>query len=213
MRILHTHRSGVLMALAALIMAGSAQATLIVYNETGSEFVSPMVTFDLSGTGTNGATGDILFTNPGPSTVTPPSNLQYGTFKVTCTACNDLTNPMTAAFVTFPAFTFDLVINDVTDGGTHTFVGTSTGGKVTPTSSTVTVTWLPASEVFGPTTFEIASFTNINSPGSGTPLGTSTIDGHIDEAAGVPEPATLGLIGSGLLGLGMIARKKHSSKT
>ena len=45
---------------------------------------------------------------------------------------------------TFGAFTFNMVITDVTDGATGTFVGTSTGGSVFLDQSTIVIAWAPA---------------------------------------------------------------------
>jgi hypothetical protein len=44
-------------------------------------------------------------------------------------------------------------------------------------------------------------------PNSGTNAGGTTVQGFVDSAA-IPEPATLGLVGGALLGLGILKRKK-----
>ncbi len=141
-----------------------------------------------------------------------PSNINFGDFLLTCTGCLSGTT-------IFGAFTFDLVVSDTTDGATGMFVGTSAGGNITESSSTVQVNWQPPSIIgpgttnastgsFGSTYFDMVSpVTLIVAPNSGTPPGDSTVNGQVGS---VPEPATFGLIGGALIGLGLLRRKKSS---
>lgn len=61
---------------------------------------------------------------------------------------------------------------------------------------------------FGSTVFDmVAPISLIVAPNSGTPPGDTTIQGQLSSS---PEPATFGLIGGALIGLGLLRRKKSS---
>jgi hypothetical protein len=47
----------------------------------------------------------------------------------------------------------------------------------------------------------------IVAPNSGSPAGDTTVQGTVNSSA-IPEPATLLLLGAGLLGLGVLRRKR-----
>jgi hypothetical protein len=145
-----------------------------------------------------------------------PSNENYGEFTLSCTAVCDGNS------VTIPSFTFVITIDDTTDNGIGTFTGTSSGGPVafnTGTgvgSSNVSVSWAPTqlgpgnSNLTGGTTFGTTFFTIINPTpivDPSTNLGIQTISGAISSTT-VPEPATFGMLGAALVGLGFVARKR-----
>jgi hypothetical protein len=145
-----------------------------------------------------------------------PSNENFGEFTLACTAVCDGT------IVNIPAFTFVITINDTTDNGTGIFTGNSTGGPVTFStgtgigSSNVSVNWNPlqlgpassnaTAGDFGPTFFTIGNPTPIVDPS--TNVGIQTISGTISSTSAVPEPATFGLLGAALVGLGIVVRKR-----
>jgi hypothetical protein len=209
--------------IAILTMAVKANAATITYNTnaTGTEFVSP--TTGLSLNSSSGLAATLTFQPDSDIAIGVPSNINLGLFALTCTAC--LTNETSSAI--FNAFTFDLVITDQTDGGaTGEFVGTSPGGSVAFNSSTVTIDWSPlqlgpgASDTlsgnFGTTFFNITPTSRIVAPNSGANVGETTVQGALDSSAigisSVPEPGTLGLIGTGLLGLVLLGRGRMFSK-
>jgi hypothetical protein len=207
-----------MLSVAAVMMAASASATAITFNTSAT---------GTGGSGFNGA--DTLTLNSstgGPSTLSfetdpnsspaVPSGINFGIFDLNCATCTtqSATSPVGA---TFAAFTFDLMITDVTDGATGVFVGTSTGGSVFLDQSTIKITWVPAqlgpgtsnaaSGNFAGTLFTITPFSIIVNPTSGANPGQTTVQGGIDSSA-VPEPATLGMVGGVFLALGLLRRKR-----
>lgn len=192
---------------------------------------SASVTYTVAGAYVTGGSGETLTASAGADTFTLiwsitagsatntvatfPSNENFGEFTLACIAGCDGTS------VTIPAFTFLITIDDTTDGGIGTFLGTSSGGQVTDNgslgSSNVSVSWLPlqigpggnnaTSGDFGTTFFTISSPTPIVDPT--TNLGVQTISGVIDSTA-TPEPSTFGMLGAALVGLGFFARKRKS---
>lgn len=201
-------------AVALFILAASASASTITWNSTtGSGFVSTsggtIIGGGLTLESNGGTAAEITFTPNVSSSNAPPSNVDFGDFLLVCTGCTSST---------FGAFTFDLVIDDTTDGAFGTFVGTSTGGLVTPTSSTISISWLPlqlgpgtsnaTSGNFGNTYFQVPNLTLIVAPNSGTPPGDTSIQGVLTSTL-VPEPATLAMSGFALIGLAIVARKRR----
>jgi len=210
---------------AVFMMAASASAGTIMYttNATGTGgtgFVgdsTPLILNSAPGS-TAGAT---LTFDPNPvSSVSTPSIVDYGNFVLTCTLCSP------TAGSTFNGFTFDVIITDATDVATGEFVGTSAGGTIFSNSSTISIVWSAAlqpptqlgpgayNEItgnFNTTFFTINSPTGIVAPNSGSTIGETTVQGFVNSSA-VPEPATLGLVGGALFGLGLLRRKGFSGR-
>ena len=199
---------------AVVALATSASAATITYNTnaagTGFNGGASLTLSNSSGL----AASTVVFTPNSDTTTGVPSNVNFGDFKLACITC---TTQQGGVGSFYNAFTIDLVITDVTDGGAKgKFVGTSTGGQVYSDLSQLTVNWSPLiigpgttnaiSGNFGTTTFSTTVFTGIVAPNSGTPLGTSTVQGLVTSTT-VPEPTTIGLVGLSLIGLGMFRRK------
>lgn len=220
MRIRCIIRSAAVIGAAVVMMAASASAVTITFNtaQTGS-----------GGTGFNGS-GNLVLNNSSGADATlafvpdlnsinaVPGNVNFGNFTLACASCSTQAGGFGASFA---AFTFDLVITDVTDGATGMFVGTAAAGSVYLDSSTITVNWLPlqlgpgtsgaTSGNFGPTFFQTVLQTRIVNPASGAQIGSTTVQGSINSSA-IPEPATLSLVGGALLGLGLLRRRKGLSR-
>ena len=200
---------------AIILMAASASATTIVFNTNG-----PGTGFGPGGSGgltmnsSSGVAATLGFV-PDPNTTTGvPSNINFGNFTLVCNTCT--TQALgTGAF--FNPFTFNVVVNDVTDNATGTYVATSTGGFVWSDVSQISINWQPlqigpgtsnaTSGSFGSTFFTTTNATRIVAPNSGAQDGSTTYQGSVDSNA-VPEPATLGLVGGALLSLGLLRRRK-----
>jgi PEP-CTERM motif len=214
MSFLKMRRSLVMMGIVGLVTAASANAD-IMYDLTGSQFGGGGIVLNSTG-GTGSAT--LTYTNPGGNDVLVPTNISFGSFALVC-ACGGGTN------ATFSAFTFNIIVNDNTDTAVGQFVGSSSGGTVTAGSSNIVINWSPTilgpdgtnatSGDFGTTTFQISSPTLIVPPNNNS--GVTTVQGFVNfdqspPPPDVPEPATLGLIGSGLMGIGLISFRKRSKQ-
>ncbi len=209
-------RTAALTAVTAILFAAPASAVIITYNTNGAGTGFSGGTSLSLGSSSGAASATLVFEPNGNTVTGVPSNVNFGNFTLACPAC---TTQALGTGATFNPFSIDLVITDVTDGGaTGTFVGTSTGGAVYSDVSQLTVNWSPlvigpgttnaSSGNFGSTTFSTTSFTGIVAPNSGgASAGVSTVQGFVTSSSAVPEPATYGMVGLALVGLGFLRRK------
>lgn len=122
---------------------------------------------------------------------------------------------------TIPTFTLQVLATDSTNGGTVSFLGLGSligspgspggvTGNATVGQTNDTIAWqAPLSQAAnGHTTFTINSTTQLVAPSSLG--GETTIQGTVVQT--MPEPASILLIGSGLLAVGFISRKKLGRK-
>jgi hypothetical protein len=205
-------------AVALFLMVASASASPITFNTNtaGTVFVGGndtlLPTFE-----SGGVTASLVFTPNAGILVNTPSGIDLGDFLLTCTGCS--TYSANTAFAIFPSFVFDLVVTDTTDGASGTYVGTSSGTStpIYSNQSSIVINWAPLqlgpgtgawTGNFGSTYFVTTNPTGIVSPNSGSPAGDTTVQGVVSSLSGVPEPATFLLLGAGLLGLGVLRRKR-----
>ena len=204
-------------AFALTMMVSSASAVTITY-ETDGPGTGFNGTSNLSLLNTSGMAATLQFLPNVLSVSGVPSNINYGDFTLACATCS---TQAIGNGSTFAPFAFTIEVADQTNGATGNFVGSSTGGEVVSDVSSILVFWSPlqlgtgssnaSSGSFGETSFRIVSFTSIVAPNSGTPTGQSTVNGLVN-SADVPEPATLGLVGGVLVGLGLWRRRVQSAR-
>ena len=131
-----------LLASLAVLMAatiGTANASVLQYNTSGSNFTGAGFTTG-SGTGTvtivsGSDTATLSYNGPGPGpgtvSVNTPTNVSYGFIQLAFSG-------NTSDSISIPAFTFTLVINDITDSATASFTGTAAPSTIAANSSTLT---------------------------------------------------------------------------
>ena len=197
---------------AVFMMAASASAATVTYstNASGTGFSGTSLTQNNA----SGQAATLTFIPDVNIATGVPSNVNFGNFTLVCPSCS--TQALGSGSF-FNPFAFNLIITDVSDGGTGMFVGSSTGGSVWSDVSQITINWAPLqlgpgannayTGNFGSTIFTTTVFTAIVAPNSGEVPGQSTIQGHVDSNA-VPEPATLSLVGGALFGLGVLRRRR-----
>jgi hypothetical protein len=210
-----TYFLATLVAFAGLASASVTYQTSGVFNCTNGGNLTGCGTNVLDfGTSPVGSTADIILTfvgQPG-NTVTPVTGGSFGDLVLSCGGGNaDCGNETIAAGITL-TITIDET-SPVETPAPLSLDATINGGTVGENSSgTVAVIWASQSSVgfADGTAYAIGPLNQpLVPPSSGT--GDLSLQGTITTTSNlVPEPATFGLMGAALVGLGFFARKRNS---
>jgi PEP-CTERM motif len=176
------------LALSFLLCAASAFAVTVDYSTAG--------TFASSGTNVSAAGVATITFMGAVASVNAPTFSSLGTFDVTATAPGTFVD------------SFTLTITQTVPSAGAGASSTSVLGVISGNSSGIELSFSPSSVAIGEVTYVFApnTFGLTNPQANG---GETTVQAHI--TAPIPEPASLGLLGSSLLGFGFLSRRFFTS--
>jgi hypothetical protein len=191
-------------AFACLGSAAVAKADPVTFSTTGVFSVSG--TNVVNFTNINGTTS--LTFNGTTNSVNTPAGASFGDLVVTTTVPANLTGPAVGGNFTLNFF-------QVAPAGAASLVGTLSG-TLGFNTGIATLSFSTTSQSIGGFTYTVNPTYTIALPvtgvGGGAATGTTTLQGTVTGGAQTttPEPATVGLMGMGLVGLGGVARRRRN---
>ncbi len=199
------------LVMASFACAGLAHATILYEVDAsfdGSVFSTSSVSTQVV---SGGRTLTLTFTPSEPlGPVASGTNTAWGSLFLTLSGNNNVTFNLSTVTLT-------LELKDQATGDFVTEVGTFSGSVSNTgtnlTGSTGLITWSPQG-IQAAGGLSTTTFTTDNSDPIGnqvSPAASTTVNGTVATVGGaVPEPATFGLMGAALVGLGFFARKRKA---
>ena len=194
-----------------------------------ASFASASVTYTVAGAYSSGGSGQLLHCRrhvyfdagtdgaAGDAVIYVPLEREFRRVYplLHCALATALTTPSRPSLLSSPSMTLPMAASTFSPGRRRAEPSPTTGLRG---SSNVSVSWSPlqigpgtnnltGGTTFGPTFFTIGNPTPIVDPT--TNAGIQTISGVVGSTA-TPEPATFGMMGAALVGLGFIARKRKA---